>query len=295
VLRAWSADGRALWRLQAEGAFTAQPAIARGVVFAGSSDGYLYAVDLGTGRARWRYRAGEEVGTTPAVSGGTVFVATLQDTLVAVDAETGAWKWHHRRDAPASGFTVRGAAGPTVADGVVYGAFSDGTVVALDAGTGAARWERKVAPAGQFMDVDSTPVVHEGVVFVAAFSGLIAALDATTGKDVWTSRSPGASRVALAGDVVVAVTTTQAVGLSRGDGTVLWTSPLRGQPGGAPLAVGRRVFIPEDRSLAALDARNGRRLVTFDPGTGISASPAVRDDRMYVISNGGTLVAVDLR
>jgi hypothetical protein len=35
--------------------------------------------------------------------------------------------------------------------------------------------------------------------------------------------------------------------------------------------------------------------VRFDPGTGVSASPAIRDRRMYVLSNGGTLVAVDLR
>jgi outer membrane protein assembly factor BamB len=295
ILHAATPQGRALWAFQARGGFPAQPTVAGNTAYAGSSDGHLYAVDVATGRERWRYRAGEEVGTTPAVGNGVVYVATLQDTILAIDAESGAWKWHHRRETPASGFTVRGAAGPALAGNTVYGAFSDGSVVALDAATGSVRWERKVAPAGQFMDVDSTPVVHEGQVYVAAYSGAIVALDAASGKELWSSKSPGASRIALSGEVVVAVTTTQVLGLSRGDGTVLWTSPLRGTPGGAPVVVGRRVFVPEVSALAALDARNGRRLVTFDPGTGVSGSPAVNDGRMYVLSNGGALVALDLR
>jgi outer membrane protein assembly factor BamB len=295
VLRAATPDGRALWAFQAKGGFAAPPAVAGTTAYAGSSDGHLYAIELATGRERWRYKAAEEVGTTPVVAGGVVYVATLQDTLLAIDADTGAWRWHHRREAPATGFTVRGAAGPALAGNTVYAAFSEGSVVALDAATGAVRWQRKVAPSGQFMDVDSTPVVYDGQVYVAAYSGAIVALDAETGKELWTSKSPGASRIALSGDVVVAVTTTQALGLSRGDGTVLWTSPLRGPPGGAPVVVGRRVFVPEVKSLAGLDARNGRRLVTFDPGTGVSATPAVKDGRMYVLSNGGALVALDLR
>src|SRR5215208_2350036 len=238
VLRAWSPDGRVRWAFEAGGRFVAPPTIAGSTVYAGSTDGKVYAVELGGGRERWRYAAGEEIGTRPVVAAGVLYVATLQDTLLALDAETGAWKWHHRRESVATGFTVRGAAGPTVAGSTVFGAFSDGSVVALDAATGAIQWERKVSPAGKFVDVDSTPVVHDGVVYVAAYSGAIVALSAATGKDVWTARSPGASRVALSGDVVVAVTTTQVLGLSRGDGTVLWTSPLRGEPGGPPLVLG---------------------------------------------------------
>jgi outer membrane protein assembly factor BamB len=293
VLRGYGPDGRPLWRFAARDRFVAAPRVAGPTVYVGSIDGVLYAIDVASGRERWRYAAGEEVGTTPVVADGVVYVATLQDTLLAIDAATGAWRWHHRRDAP-SGFTVRGAAGPAVAGGTVYGAFSDGSVVALDAATGAVRWQSKVAPAGAYVDVDSTPVVSEGRVYVAAFSGAVVALDAATGAQEWLARTPGASRVALAGDVVVATTTTQVLGVARADGSVLWTAPLDGEPG-EPVVVGRRVFVANGRRLLGLDARSGRRLVTFDPGTGVSAPPAVHDDRMYLVSNGGALVALDLR
>ena len=293
-LGARTPDGRALWRFKAGAGFPAAPLLASGSVYAGSSDGNVYALDLASGKERWRHVAGEEVGTTPVAANGVVYVATLQDTLVALDAATGAWRWHHRRETP-SGFTVRGAAGPALANGVVYAAFSDGMVVALDAASGAVRWQRKVAPQGQFADVDSTPVVRDGRVYVAAYAGAVLALDAASGNEVWSFRTPGASRVALAAEAVVAVTTTQVVGLAREDGTVLWTSPLAGEPAGPPVVVGDRVFVPATKSLAAYDARNGRRLLTFDPGTGVSASPAEARGRLYVLSNGGALVALDLR
>src|SRR5512133_2476011 len=138
-------DRSVAWEVHADAGFSAPPAIAGGVVYAGSDDGRLYAIDLASGAVRWRYDAKEELGTTPAVADGTVFVASLQDTVFAVDAKTGAWKWHHRRE-PRTGFTIRGAAPVAVSGGRVYAAYSDGFVACLDAGTGSARWERMVAP-----------------------------------------------------------------------------------------------------------------------------------------------------
>jgi outer membrane protein assembly factor BamB len=112
---------------------------------------------------------------------------------------------------------------------------------------------------------------------------------------VWESRAPGASRLALAGGVLVAVTTTQVLGLQLEDGQVLWTAPLGGTPAGSPAVLANRVLVPNGRSLLWLDAATGQRLVSFDPGTGVSAAAAVKEGRVYVLSNGGALVALDVR
>ncbi|HET7752729.1 MAG TPA: PQQ-binding-like beta-propeller repeat protein [Anaeromyxobacteraceae bacterium] len=292
-LRAFDARGKRLWTFEAEKAFDAQPRVHGGTVYAGSRDGRLYAVALDSGRERWRYDAREEVSTRPVVAAGLVIVTTLQDTVVAVDAQTGAWKWHHRRDLP-RGFTIRGAAGPTVSGGVVYAAYSDGHVAALKVENGQVVWERLVAPPGQFLDVDSTPVVHGGRVYVAAYSGAVLALDAGSGRVEWESKVPGAARVALAGEALVVVTTTQVLGLDPADGRVLWTTPFSGTPSGQPLVVGTRVAVPSTKSLMWFDSATGRVIATLDPGTGISGTPAVEGDRMYVLTNGSALVALDL-
>src|SRR3990172_6293900 len=63
-LHAYDDAGERMWSFQAMGRFDAAPRIEAELVYAGSSDGKLYAIELATGRLRWAYDAQEEVGTT---------------------------------------------------------------------------------------------------------------------------------------------------------------------------------------------------------------------------------------
>ncbi|HET9598689.1 MAG TPA: PQQ-binding-like beta-propeller repeat protein [Anaeromyxobacteraceae bacterium] len=293
-LHAIDQDGIRAWDFKTGGRIEAAPAVFDDLVLTGSSDGRLYAVEMGSGRLRWSYDALEEVGTTPVVADGVVVVMTLQDSLVGVDAKTGTWKWRHRREGK-EGFTIRGAANAAVVSGLAVGAYSDGTVAAVDLQTGTVRWERRVAPQGDFMDVDGLRADGSRL-YVAAYSGVVQALDAQTGKELWSVKAPAACRVAVGGGMVVAVTATQVVGLSAPDGKARWTVPLAGEPAGAPVLVsasGIRAAVPNGRGLLYIDVMAGRLLRTFDPGTGVSAAPAVRGKRAYVLSNGGELIALD--
>ena len=288
-------DGKVAWEFRTDGGFPGPPAVEGDTVYAGSSDGRLYAIALRTGKELWRYDAKEELGTRPAVVDGTVYVASLQDTVFAIDAKTGAWKWHHRRE-PRAGFTIRGAAPVQVALGTVYAAYSDGFVAALDPATGSARWERMVAPAGDELDVDGL-VVEGGRVYAAAYSGAVLALDAATGTTQWTFEAPGAVKVAVApGGTVLAVATAGVYALSAADGAVLWSSPLRGGvPAGEPVLAGAWVLVPAGGGgLRWLEASSGRLVRVLDPGSGVTGAPAVVEGRVYVLSNRGALLALDL-
>lgn len=291
-LRAFGPDGALAWELQTGGRFEAPARVEGDTVYAGSSDGFLWAIELGSGQVRWKYDAQEEVGTTPAVAGGLVLLMTLQDNLVAVDAKTGAWRWHHRRE-QREGFTIHGAASPVVLGPVVFGAWSDGFVAALDLLTGTVQWERKVAPPGDFVDVDALRA-QGGRLFAAAYSGAVYALDARTGQQVWERKTPAPSRLALGGGLLVAVTNTQVLGLAPEDGAVRWTVALEGAPAGDPVVGDGRAAVPNGAGLLWIDTRHGRVLRTFNPGTGVSATPGWIGSRLYVLSNGGDLVALDL-
>src|SRR5712692_9449664 len=48
-----------LWTFHTKDAVEGTPAIANGVVYIGSFDKNLYALDLATGKEKWRYPAGE--------------------------------------------------------------------------------------------------------------------------------------------------------------------------------------------------------------------------------------------
>jgi outer membrane protein assembly factor BamB len=293
-LHALRPDGTVAWEYRAGGAFPGPPAVDGDTVYVGSSEGTLHAIALGTGKARWRYESKEELGTRPVVAGGLVYVSSLQDTLFAVDARTGEWRWHHRREAREE-MSIRGAAAPVMGAGAVYAAYSDGFVAALDPQNGRTIWERLVAPPGEQMDVDGL-AIEGGRLFAAAYSGAVVALEAESGKTVWTFKAPGAVRVAVAGGVVVAATLTTVHGLSPGDGTPLWSAPLRGAPWAEPVAAGKWILVPAglDGGLIWLEGATGRTLRVFEPGTGVSGSPAVLGRRAYVLSNGGQLFALDL-
>jgi outer membrane protein assembly factor BamB len=288
-------DGSVAWELRTDGSFWAPPAVDHGVAYVGCTDGRLYALAMATGKELWRYDAKEELGTRPAIANGTVFVMSLQDTLFAVDAKTGAWKWHHRREAR-GGFTVRGAAWPIVRGDTVWAGYSDGWVAALDVANGATRWERTVAPAGDYLDVDAIQLDGKRL-YATAFSGAVLAMDAGSGEPIWAFRAPGASRLVLGRGAVFVVTASSVHALDPSAGNVLWTAPLGGAPGGgAPVVAGPWVLVPAGQGgLRFLDASSGRTLRVLDPGTGISSTPGVGGERVYVLSNGGDLLALDLR
>jgi outer membrane protein assembly factor BamB len=286
-------DGARVWDLETGGRIDAPPRIDGNRVYFGSTDGKLYAVSLASGKVIWTYDTQEEVGTTPVVAGGLVLVMTLQDSLVAVDAQTGAWKWHHRREVK-EGFTIRGAASVMAAGGLAIGAYSDGAVAALDLATGGVKWERSVAPEGNFMDVDSLRL-QGGRLYAAAYSGAIYALEPETGRQIWEVKAPGASRLTLSGGLLLAVTATQLLGIDAREGAVRWTLAFDGVPTGSPVILNNGLAaVPNAKGLLFVDTSAGHVVRVFNPGTGVSSTPAWLGQRVYVLSNAGDLLALDL-
>src|SRR4051794_8327306 len=55
------------WAFKTDGPVISSPAISDGVVFFGSSDGCMYAVDQKTGQQKWKHQTGGPVVSSPAV------------------------------------------------------------------------------------------------------------------------------------------------------------------------------------------------------------------------------------
>jgi outer membrane protein assembly factor BamB len=70
-----AATGAERWRFRAGGG-VGSPALVDGVVFVGSGDHRLYALDAATGELLWALELDDDVGMAPAVVGGTVYVGT---------------------------------------------------------------------------------------------------------------------------------------------------------------------------------------------------------------------------
>lgn len=158
------------WHYQAEGLVFSSPAIANGAVIFGCDDGNVYAIGTRDGDQLWRFPTGGAVYSSPAVVNGIVYVASQSHFLFALDAKSGSVIWH---------YGVGGSSSPAVANGVVYFGGDDGGLYALDARTGAVRW---LFPTGN--PVKSSPVVTKDAVYVAS-GPLVFAVNSATGKERW--------------------------------------------------------------------------------------------------------------
>ena len=72
------------------------PSVSGGMVFVGSDDNYIYALDQYTGALQWRYKTGRVCISSPSVSGGMVFVGSCDNYIYALDQYTGALQWRYK-------------------------------------------------------------------------------------------------------------------------------------------------------------------------------------------------------
>jgi outer membrane protein assembly factor BamB len=159
--------------------YLSSPSVWNGVVYFGSGDGNVYALEANTGILKWKFQTGDVVHSSPAVADGTLFIGSWDRYLYALDASSGKEKWRFQTgDDPEIHNHIGIQSSPAVVDGVVYFGCRDANVYAVDAATGKQKWS--FANDGSW--VNNSPVVHEGkVYFGTSIPGILHAVDARTG------------------------------------------------------------------------------------------------------------------
>ena len=162
--------------------FLSSPVVALGLVYFGSGDGNVYALDASTGDLRWKFATGDVVHASPAIDAGTLYVGSWDSYFYAIDAATGKEKWRfHGGEDPVIHNQVGFQSSPAVVGGVVYTGCRDSNLYAIDAATGKERW--RFFNNGSWVIV-SPAVVNGKVVFATSDSSLFHIADAATGKPV---------------------------------------------------------------------------------------------------------------
>jgi eukaryotic-like serine/threonine-protein kinase len=227
--------------------FLSSPAVAGGVVYFGSGDGRIYAVDAASGQERWHVQTGDVVHASPAVAGGLVYAGSWDGDLYALDAATGEerWRFHGGRDDVIHN-QVGFQSSPAVAGGVVYVGCRDSKLYALDAATGKERW--RYDNEGSWV-VGSPAVANGRVYFATSDSRRFHVLDAATGSSVasQTSSAYMFSSPTVAGDVVlIGVLNGTLEARDAGTGALVWSYEVEAShgPAGRALAADRTFDMP---------------------------------------------------
>jgi outer membrane protein assembly factor BamB len=210
-----AATGKELWRFRS-GVTESPPLLVGRVVYFGSWDRKMYAVDAKTHRMRWSFTTGDKIKDGAAYASGTVYFGSYDGKVYAVDARTGKLRW--------SGSGVGNFyATPAVAYGRVFIGNTDGRVYAFGARSGHLLWARST---GRY--VYGSAAVWNKTVYVGSYDNRFYALDAATGDVRWSFRTNGpisGAPTVLAGVVYFSSTTGRTYGLDARSGKQLWTFP----------------------------------------------------------------------
>jgi outer membrane protein assembly factor BamB len=285
-----------LWRARTGGAVRSTPAIVAGVVYVGSDDGTVYALDAASGAVRWRAWTGDPVVASPAVADGLVYIGAYAGenagALFALDAASGAVRWAVRMP-EGSPF-----ASPVVVDGTVYAA-STRQLYALDAATGAVRWSFAMFNQGGGGDVFPSPAVADGVVYVGGTRANVReldAVDAVTGERHWRSQAVvNVATPAVADGKIFLATVDGLRALAVGDGKQIWSASVGTGAIASPAVANGIVYaVDDDGALVALDAATGQHrwrtaAATVDP----RSSPVIAGTTIVVVAPDGAVRALD--
>jgi outer membrane protein assembly factor BamB len=204
-------NGILKWRpFDVEGGVVSSPALSKNVIYVGSLDRRVYAVNLDGFYRQWRFRTGDVITSSPAIGADdTIYIGSEDGYLYAL-APDGKEKWRFQTNdkivsSPAIGpdgtiyvgsldgqlyavapdgkerwhFQTEGPiySSPAIAaDGVVYVGSDDGNLYAINP-DGTQRWRFKAGG-----EIRSSPVIGpDGTVYIASRDGMLYAIRGEAG------------------------------------------------------------------------------------------------------------------
>jgi outer membrane protein assembly factor BamB len=296
-----------LWTFTTGGAVETSPAVVNGIVYVGSDDGCVYALNAANGALIWNYSTGGPVQSSPAVVDGVVYVGGFHSHAVfALNASTGKLIW----STPTTSVYPNKISSTAVANGLVYVNVDNmgvgGELYAFNASTGNLAW--KYTPGDAWLP--SSPAVYGGKVYFGTTSEVVA-LDATSGKPSWSyfvvSNGPssnggsviyfGASSLSISDGLVYIGTTNQTVqAWNASTGAFVWSGNIKGAVYSSTIAVANGVVYAsttwggtlgtlQPPGVTALNAKSGALLWNHSVGSIQYSSPAVANDVVFVGSD----------
>ncbi|MGN6378714.1 MAG: outer membrane protein assembly factor BamB family protein [Gaiellales bacterium] len=280
------------WNVSTTGSLgNSPPAVAGGVLYMGTFDGKVLAVDTSTHAKLWSVKPSSEVTGSPAVDNGTVYVGDGSQVF-ALNAATGATKWSiTTSQSPAGG-------APTVVNGTLYfgGTNNVGaTLYAVNSTTGAIKWATQLSSAM----LAGSPAFANGLVFIGASDGTLYAVHAGTGVVAWSKPvgGPILGTPAVGGGMVFVDAKAKSgtiAAFAAGSGAPKWSFDENAN--GSPAYDAGKVFFTTASGVSAVQATTGSNLWSFSLTpvlTLISDSPAVANGLVYDDYNGYPIALIE--
>ena len=313
-----------LWTFETEDAIESTAAIAADVVYVGTLDGYLYAVNLEYGGLKWKYQASGEIKSSPAVFNDVVYFGDGMGIFHAVDVQTGEPRWTFEAEAEII------SSANVAQDRLLFGSY-DQFLYCLSAKDGSLVWkfetegyvhgtpaivndavvisgcdgylrliniadgvERQKIALGDY--VAASPAIWNNRAYAGTFGNQVLCAGLESAEILWQYEHPErhfpfyASAAVTADMVVIGGRDKMAHALNSQTGEPLWTYPAKSRVDSSPVIVGERAFFGTvGGELVALNLNSGEKVWEFVVGAAIIASPSVVDGKLVIGADDGRI------
>ncbi|GEM_PF-6374307 len=137
TLVAFSSTGEILWETKLAPFWNTKPVVYANMVYIGSMDHYLYAIDFNTGEKIWWAKTGGAITSEVIIDGGIIYTGSNDGYLYSVKATDGEINWKGKTSAGIFSKPIASKIG--IVDVIIVGS-NDGKVNAFDRGTGELVW-----------------------------------------------------------------------------------------------------------------------------------------------------------
>lgn len=277
------ADGKFLWKYPTEGGIVSRPVFSEGVVLFGSEDYRLHAVNSRSGKISWTYPTDGPIRCSPRVAEGHVFIGSDDGHMHAVNIMSSRRAWKYETGGP-----VRST--PFVQSDLIYFGSSSGDMYCMDF-RGTVKWRFRAK-----REIASSPLVVKNTLFFTSLDATLYSVDARTGWAIWRFRM-GKGSVSSPCNADNYIFVGSADGfiycVEAGSSKEIWRFKTDHQVSGSPVVYRDSVYCGSaDGNLYCLEYRTGRLRWKFATGGPITSSPIIYNDIVYVGSSDHILYAL---
>ena len=298
-----------------------------GIIYAGTRDGRVVAVNSSTQDVLWSYAiittgssgmscgetsAATRIYTTPIADGDLVYVGTYSGQVLAFSSlarsqnltfpqqRYGEWKW----DCPIGDAKINAIVADLLVSGdAIYVSSSNGRVYSLAQEFGDLNWESEILDE-RHRKLWTSGVTQGDALYVSTLDGGIYALSLESGQLLpdrsFKSETGFASPPVIDGDTIFLGSFDRHLyAVEIGGNASIWKFPPE-EPGGnwfwaSPIVSEGIVYAGcLDGKLYAIEAKTGEKVWEFDAESPIVSSPVLMDNLLMVIDESGTLYVFDL-
>ncbi len=283
------------WTFSTGGPVKSSAVVGDGVVYFGSDDYHVYAVDLASGTERWKFKTEGPVEAAPLLVGDTLYIGSSDGILYALDAATGAKRWTFETGDKIIGSANAHRAGGDAGNGplrIIFGSY-DFVLYCVDAATGEEVWQYET---GDY--INGAPAIERGRVVFGGCDMRLHIVSADTGEKLGEMDLGAqiAATVALDGDHAFIGHYGNAFEcIDLNTQTNVWTTRDRQFPIFSSAAVLEDVVIfgTRGKRVICADRATGEHRWEFRTRGKVDSSPVVCGDKVVVGAEDGRLYLLD--